>query len=79
MALVPDDPIEVTIQMARADFITQKVIRHIPDDVLGDESLADRVTDGFNSNPCTYVWSPDEARAVFAEASPDSIGDKKVD
>eukprot|EP00604_Paraphysomonas_vestita_P001703 CAMPEP_0174817746 /NCGR_PEP_ID=MMETSP1107-20130205/254_1 /TAXON_ID=36770 /ORGANISM="Paraphysomonas vestita, Strain GFlagA" /LENGTH=652 /DNA_ID=CAMNT_0016028733 /DNA_START=1071 /DNA_END=3029 /DNA_ORIENTATION=+ len=39
MALVPDEPQESIIQRARRDFLTEKVILQIPDEVLGGDAL----------------------------------------
>ena len=36
MAIVPDDPEEVVIQMRRSDFLTSKIVLRLPDDDLAD-------------------------------------------
>ena len=70
MALVPDEPEEITTQLARMEVITQKAIRHIPDDTLGVEetdSLAGEKAAQFNYNAHSYVWPVGSVRAVFTE------------
>lgn len=68
MAMVPDDPVETTIQIARAEVMTQKAIRYVPDDVLGGE---DENGGGHNAllvfKPSSYVWSPEDVKAKFSD------------
>lgn len=37
MALVPDEPAEIRIQLARQEFLTEKAVLKIPDETLGIE------------------------------------------
>lgn len=74
MALVPDEPQEITIQLARNEFMTQRAVRLMPDDILGcDDSPEWEGEKPFNYNPHSYVWSPDAVRAAFTECVPDDV------
>jgi hypothetical protein len=48
MAVVPDIPHEVDIQIQRSEFLAEKVVMRIPDDSLGEDVRDDdsRVGDG---------------------------------
>jgi hypothetical protein len=47
MALVPDEPQEIRIQLARQEFLTEKAILKIPDDSLGSgENSAENDPEG---------------------------------
>lgn len=41
MALVPDEPQEIRIQLARQEFLTEKAILKLPDEVLGSNNNDD--------------------------------------
>lgn len=72
MALVPDEPKEITIQLSRMEFITQKAVRLIPDDSLGGEedTNGDMDNKGFDHHLHSYVWSEGDSRAEYTECVP---------
>lgn len=76
MALVPDDPVETIIQTARAEVMTEKAIRQVPDDVLGSEGDGMDKPSGENIlfTIFSYVWKSDEVRAKYTEGAIDEGG-----
>jgi hypothetical protein len=80
MAAVPDDPVETTIQTSRADIMTEKAVRLIPDDVLGggdndDDAQVDSGALTFTTY--SYLWSDDNVKADYT--SEDVIGEDNTD
>lgn len=69
MAIVPDEPEEIRIQLARQEFLTEKAILKIPDEVLGDEN--DNVVNDPEGNASkefdihTYHKSEGSVRATY--------------
>lgn len=72
MSLVPDKPVEIQIQRARQQFMTEKAVLKIADDKLGVEEDIDSVdgVDAEGNSPKvfdihTYHKSYNDVRAKF--------------
>ena len=67
MALVPDEPAEIRIQLARQDFLVEKAILKIPDETLGgggdDGDKSDLVGQEYDIH--TYHKDEGSVRATY--------------